>query len=903
MKIALYFNHSTRALKRGGQRTILAMLCVAVGVMAVVSVQLVGSMLQNSLTSGVRDSNGGDIAVIAPGSPLKASDLAFFAQLKLQGSITNYSPVISASGILNATDSASQAFTIAAVDAHSYPLVTPPTFVQPDHGSVSGILRNDQVIVSQDFLDRYQKHLGDSLKIYIKTATSSGQTLDITIAGVIANSGAFAQSGNLMLISSDYYLTGKPASFASYTTVNVTTADQAATKAAVRTINAHFPLVATQTVDEMMQSQQSSVDLITNFLKIAGLLALLIGGVGIVNTMQVLLSRRKTEIAMLKTTGYRRGDLYALFALETGLIGLLGSLVGSAAAIGVSFVVRNLLDNLGLNASFQIDPLLILGGVGIGCVTSLIFGLLPIIQAAGIRPLQVLRQNEHKSAGGVFQTILLLVVLSLLFCGLATIILNNNLVLGLEATYGTLSFLLLLGGIFTLVILAVSKLPVPERFQIKQILLTLLCIACAVALYFAQPIFGICLLVVALLGLFIGLLPRGLKVSTRMALRNLGRQRSRTLTTMLALFIGVFGIGTVVGLGHDTQTEVESTLAANMPYNLVVTTNGQDTNTLQANLSSIPGLTGNRAVPFVATAPTSINGQPIEKILPVSAGLQSAIGTLSQVEGYDLTQSVPSLTIALGRNLTAADANTHNVLVSEILTSTGWLGLKIKPGDTITFSGQDGTAPQTVTVVGIIAKASSFGMLGRVLAPSSVVEALSLPTDRTAISYLNVNTAQYGHAVRKVSELVPNAVIQNLSDTSLAFLQRIAGIIDIMLALAALSVIAAVLIIANAVALAMLERRRELGILKSVGYTSRSILGGIAIENAVIGGIGAYVAMLLATGMVSLMGTVMFNMTLTIEPLIVVSMIVGPLLLAVITASLVAWQATRIRPLEVLRYE
>jgi hypothetical protein len=42
-------------------------------------------------------------------------------------------------------------------------------------------------------------------------------------------------------------------------------------------------------------------------------------GVGIVNTMQVLLSRRKTEIAMLKTTGYRRFDLYLLFGLEVAV--------------------------------------------------------------------------------------------------------------------------------------------------------------------------------------------------------------------------------------------------------------------------------------------------------------------------------------------------------------------------------------------------------------------------------------------------------------------------------------------------------------------------------------------------------------------------------------------------------
>jgi NarL family two-component system sensor histidine kinase LiaS len=53
------------------------------------------------------------------------------------------------------------------------------------------------------------------------------------------------------------------------------------------------------------------------------------------------------------------------------------------------------------------------------------------------------------------------------------VILNNNLMLGIEATYGTFAFLIVLGGLFGLVVLAVSKLPVPEHFQFKQIALVI----------------------------------------------------------------------------------------------------------------------------------------------------------------------------------------------------------------------------------------------------------------------------------------------------------------------------------------------------------------------------------------------------------------------------------------------
>src|SRR5579864_4888196 len=82
MKTSMYFNYTSRSLLRGGQRTILAVFCVAVGVMAIVALQLAGSMLQSSLTTNTRDTNGGDVAVTAQSVPLKASDLPFFAQLE-----------------------------------------------------------------------------------------------------------------------------------------------------------------------------------------------------------------------------------------------------------------------------------------------------------------------------------------------------------------------------------------------------------------------------------------------------------------------------------------------------------------------------------------------------------------------------------------------------------------------------------------------------------------------------------------------------------------------------------------------------------------------------------------------------------------------------------------------------
>lgn len=905
MKTSLYFSYPIRALLRGGQRTILAIFCVAVGVMAVVALQLVGNMLQSSLTTNVRDLNGGDISVTSSGVPLTSSDLAFFAQLKSAGTITSYTAVAQATGTLSATAPSTQTFNVEAVDPANFPISSAPAFVQPDNATVSGLLTNDQVIVTQGFLDKYHAHLDDALTVYIKTGTGSGQILNVKIAGVIAATGTFASANNLLLISIQDYLAAAPTTSANYSVVYVSTANQARTDTAVKVISARFPLVTTQTATDILNSEKSNLNMITTFLEITGLISLLIGGVGIINTMHVQLSRRKTEIAMLKTAGFHRRDLYLIFGLEAGLLGLIGGVIGSTAAIGVSYIVRNLVENIGGgNILFTLDPRIIGSGVLIGFATALIFGLLPIAQAATVRPLHVIREQETHGAGSIALTIALLIILSLLFCGIATVILQNNLILGIEATYGTFAFLLVLGVLFGLIVLVVSKLPVPERFNFKQLALVLPGVLVSMLVYQVLPAFGLCLLAASLLGIVVVFLPRGWKVSMKMALRNLGRRRARTAATMVALFIGIFGIALVVGVGQDLETQITASLVKSSPYNLVATTSGQDTNTLRARLSSVPGLTSSNISPFAQAHPAAINGRSPAQALPSGGDRQTAVSFLSVIESYNLAQTAPAQTIIQGRNLNASDANTNNVIVSQILTSSGWLHIQLKLGDTITFSSADGKVVKTVTIVGIISTSTSFATLGKVLAPASLVDALNAtsPTTNT-VFYMKVDPAKINQAEDRVGQLVPNATVQDLTSTGTSFVQQLSSVLDVLVAIASLSVIAAVIIIANAVALAMLERRRELGILKSVGYTSGTVLSEVAIENGITSGLGAFVATLLAAGGVVALGRFAFSSTTNLEPLVVASLISGAIALAVLTAILVAWNAVRVRPLAVLRYE
>src|SRR5690242_19363792 len=153
MKASMYFNDTSRSLVRGGQRTVLAIFCVAVGVMAIVALQLVGLMIYNAFNSIVRDANGGDIAVTSNNQPFTKDDLNYFDKLKKDKVITNYTPVINAQASSGSGSvSLRQSFNVRVIDPAIYPLGTIPGFTEPKDGNFRDLLKNGQVIVTKAFV-------------------------------------------------------------------------------------------------------------------------------------------------------------------------------------------------------------------------------------------------------------------------------------------------------------------------------------------------------------------------------------------------------------------------------------------------------------------------------------------------------------------------------------------------------------------------------------------------------------------------------------------------------------------------------------------------------------------------------------------------------------------------------
>lgn len=914
-RLRLYLRYSTRSLRRGGQRTILGVFCIAVGVMAVVALRLAGDMISTSLVTNVRQANGGDVSVVSTAIPLHSSDLGVFSRLQQRGVIERYAAL----GISQATARKGgghqvQLFPLYVLDQPAtYPLVGSAQFTKPASATYATALSRPNSIVMTQFAAQQGGNLGPGDVVHLNVVGGSGA--DVTIGGVVSNQFASPGGGSSVgFVTAATYrqLTGLPEN---YGVVVAATPDSALADRAASELRTAFPQATVQTVQDALTANVQASQQVSQYLEIIGLLALGIGGIGIVHTLQVMLSRRRVEIAMLKTVGYRRRDLYALFGLETGTLGLLGGLLGTGAGIGMSFVVKTLIEQVvSIHLVFGVSAAALLSGIGVGVGTSLIFGLLPVVRAAAIRPQAVLRdQVEGREISSRAQTVALYALVAALFVGLAASILGDF-AFALQLVIYSMIGLLVLGGIFALIVTLIGKLPVPERFSTLYVVMVTCAVGVAVLITRALQGVGIALLIAALAGYIVVLLPRSQRTIAKLALRSLGRARVRTSGTLVALFVGVFTIGLILVLGQDISDELNNAFNNLSNYNVFVIASPRDAATATNVTRNLPGEQGRRATRDITVDPVTINGTPFNQLIgapqtPTQGNRERSftLSLLTGVEGYDLsTGSSPGVGAESGRALGSADAGSSNVMVLQSLQRAP---LNVKVGDDIQVANSVNGHTTALHVIGFYAAASRAKgsiqlnfFFQPILADRGVVDQLGGAQATTIVS-LKLSPEQKLNDLQRIENAVPGATVFDLADLGSLVQQYLANLVDLLIGIASLALFAGAVIIANTVALAMLERRHEIGILKATGYTSRSVLAQVLVENAVVGGIGAVTGMAMVSLATSLLGSLALKSQLAVGTPIVLVVIAGVVLLTMAVSALVAWGPSRVRPLEVLRYE
>ncbi len=120
-------------------------------------------------------------------------------------------------------------------------------------------------------------------------------------------------------------------------------------------------------VPELEKQNAETAGVIDDMILVMGLSSLLIGGIGIVNTMLVVVSRRTLEIAVLKTLGLKGYRVTFLFLVEALLMGLIGSLIGIVIGVILSYLVRGVGEEaFSLSLEWRLYPEAMLSGLFLG---------------------------------------------------------------------------------------------------------------------------------------------------------------------------------------------------------------------------------------------------------------------------------------------------------------------------------------------------------------------------------------------------------------------------------------------------------------------------------------------------------------------------------------------------------
>jgi putative ABC transport system permease protein len=123
------------------------------------------------------------------------------------------------------------------------------------------------------------------------------------------------------------------------------------------------------------------------------MISLLVGGVGIANTMYTSVLERRKEIGTMKAIGARNSNVLMIFLFESGLLGLIGGIIGALMGIGVAFGVA-----FGANTAFgseiiklNISFALLISVITFSFLIGLLSGAIPSYQASKLRPVDALR--------------------------------------------------------------------------------------------------------------------------------------------------------------------------------------------------------------------------------------------------------------------------------------------------------------------------------------------------------------------------------------------------------------------------------------------------------------------------------------------------------------------------------
>ncbi|MFI1375190.1 ABC transporter permease [Streptomyces longwoodensis] len=652
-----------------------------------------------------------------------------------------------------------------------------------------------QVMVDEDTADKHHLGLGDEIGVISALGTHTAKISGIA-AFQVTNPGAAIFY--LDTPTAQRTLVGATDVF---TNVNVTAAAGVSDAQLKKNVTAALGgAYKVQTAKETADANQASVGDFLNVMKYAMLgfagIAFLVGIFLIINTFSMLVAQRTREIGLMRAIGSSRKQVNRSVLVEALLLGVVGSVLGVGAGVGIAVGLMKLMGQMGMHLSTDdltvawTTPVL---GLVLGVVVTVLAAYLPARRAGRVSPMAALR-DAHAPAdarAGLVRAVIGLVLTgaggyALYVAANADKASDGSLWLGLGVVASLIGFVvigpLLAGGVVRV---------------LGAVLLR---------------VFG----------------PVG-----RMAERNALRNPRRTGATGAALMIGLALVACLSVVGSSMVASATDQLDKTVGTDFIIQSDSGQVVTPQA----VQAIRNTRGL------------ERITEYKTLDANLTTPDGKVSKdetINAADPTYAKDLRTKTVAGDLADAYRPDSMSVFEGFAKDHG-----IKLGSTVSVAFKDGrTAKLTVRAITsddvVIDKGAMYA--------SIATAARYVPADRMPLDQLVFATAKEGQQDAAYTSLksalhdYPQYTVRDQTDYKQALKDQIGQLLNLIYGLLALAIIVAILGVVNTLALSVVERTREIGLMRAIGLSRRQLRRMIRLESVVIALFGALLGLGLGMG-------------------------------------------------------
>uniref|UniRef100_A0AAU2V874 ABC transporter permease n=1 Tax=Streptomyces sp. NBC_00003 TaxID=2903608 RepID=A0AAU2V874_9ACTN len=652
-----------------------------------------------------------------------------------------------------------------------------------------------EMMVDADTADKHHLKIGDSLRTIAVTGDFTAKITGIATFKVTNPGAAIVYFDTATAQKELLGATGQ------FTHINVTAASGVSDTQLKQNVAAALGAgpYKLQTAKESADASRDSVGSFLDVMKYAMLgfagIAFLVGIFLIINTFSMLVAQRTREIGLMRAIGSSRKQVNRSVLLEALLLGVFGSILGVGAGVGLAVGLMKLMGSIGMELStgdLTVQWTTPVIGLVLGVVVTVVAAYVPARRAGKISPMAALRDAGTPADGkaGVIRAVIGLVLTG---AGTAALFAAAN---SSKASAG--SGLLGLGVVLTLI-----------GFVVVGPLLA----------------GGVVRVISALVLRMFG--PVG-----RMAERNALRNPRRTGATGAALMIGLALVACLSVVGSSMVASATSELDKSVGADFIVSSG-----------------TGQPIVPQAADALKRTPGiEHVTNYKAVDAKLTAPDG---KAQNDQVTAADPTYQQDLRRKTVSGDLAAAYGPNAMSLGDTYAKEHGIKVGDsmTVAFKGGSTAKLKVAAITSDDTNVDKGAMYTNITTVARYLPADKMPKNMLMFAKAEDGKAKDAYASLKDSlKAYPQYKVQNQADFKQDLKDQIGQLLNIVYGLLALAIIVAVLGVVNTLALSVVERTREIGLMRAIGLSRRQLRRMIRLESVVIALFGALLGLGLGMG-------------------------------------------------------